>query len=187
MKLKMIKKLSILVLLLAIILINPIAVVYGANINVELISDTQEYNIDETDEPIIVKIKLGDFVSIQEGITLAYSGTIEYDKNIFNKVEVTGKNEWNATYNDSNNMILGDTINATSNKEVAELKFYVNKENATTNQNTAIKLNDIIISDGNFEINANKQIEIKILSSKRKFRHKYSRCTTNKKHFCNIK
>lgn len=187
MKLKMIKKLSILVLLLAIILINPITVVYGANINVELISDTQEYNIDETDEPIIVKIKLGDFVSIQEGITLAYSGTIEYDKNIFNKVEVTGKNEWNATYNDSNNMILGDTINATSNKEVAELKFYVNKENATTNQNTAIKLNDIIISDGNFEIKANKEIEIKILSSKREFRHKYSRCTTNKKHFCNIK
>lgn len=169
MKLKMIKKLSILVLLLAIILINPITVVYGANINVELISDTQEYNIDETDEPIIVKIKLGDFVSIQEGITLAYSGTIEYDKNIFNKVEVTGKNEWNVTYNDSNNMILGDTIKATSNTEVAELKFYINKENVTTNQNAVIKLNDIIISDGNFEIKANKEIEMKILSSKREF------------------
>ena len=169
MKLKMIKKLSILVLLLAIILINPITVVYGANINIELISDTQEYNIDETDEPIIVKIKLGDFVSIQEGITLAYSGTIEYDKNIFNKVEVTGKNEWNVTYNDSNNMILGDTIKATSNTEVAELKFYINKENVTTNQNAVIKLNDIIISDGNFEIKANKEIEMKILSSKREF------------------
>lgn len=160
------KRKLIVLIVFAIMALTPIVAVYGASIDIDLVTETQEYNADETDEPLKVEIELGDFVSIPENEPLAYTGTIEYDTKLFSDVKIEGKNEWSATYNKTNNMLLGDTVNAVANTKIAELKFYVNKENVKTNENTTIKLKDILLSDGNFEIKANKEIEIKILSSR---------------------
>ena len=135
--------------------------VYGVNIEFNIYADSQKYNVDEKDY-IIVKIQLGDFINISDNVPLGYTAIIEYDKSIFESVSITGKNEWNAVFNERTNMIEGDTAKASANTEIAELRFEFNQEEAKQNENTIIKLKEILITDGNAEIKTERQIEIEL-------------------------
>lgn len=57
--------------------------------------------VTSTDKTIEVTITLGNIsnlVSTGSNIVLAYEGTLEYDSNMFEKVEVKGQNDWTASY-----------------------------------------------------------------------------------------
>ena len=146
------------------LLVIPLST-YAATIDFKLISNTQNYKIEEA-KPLVVSIQLGDFISIPEGTPLGYTATIEYDKSKFKNITVTGKNGWNALYSKSTNKIEGDIGQATANTTIAELSFKLKEENIKRNETTIIKLKDILISDGNFEIKAEKEIKINIINEK---------------------
>ena len=149
------------ILFLSILIILIPMYVYGVNIEFNIYADSQKYNVDEKDY-IIVKIQLGDFINISDNVPLGYTAIIEYDKSIFESVSITGKNEWNAVFNERTNMIEGDTAKASANTEIAELRFEFNQEEAKQNENTIIKLKEILITDGNAEIKTERQIEIEL-------------------------
>ena len=149
------------ILFLSILVILIPMYVYGVNIEFNIYADSQKYNVDEKDY-IIVKIQLGDFINISDNVPLGYTAIIEYDKSIFESVSITGKNEWNAVFNERTNMIEGDTAKASANTEIAELRFEINQENAKQNENTIIKVKEILITDGNAEIKTERQIEIEL-------------------------
>ena len=126
------------ILFLSILIILIPMYVYGVNIEFNIYADSQKYNVDEKDY-IIVKIQLGDFINISDNVPLGYTAIIEYDKSIFESVSITGKNEWNAVFNERTNMIEGDTAKASANTEIAKLRFEFNQEEAKQNENTIIK------------------------------------------------
>lgn len=144
------------------LLIIPLST-YAATIDFKLISNTQNYKIEEN-KPLIISIQLGDFTSIPEGMPLGYTATIEYDKSKFEDIIATGKNGWNVLYSNYTNKIEGDISQATANTVIAELSFKLKKENVKRNDSTIIKLKNILISDGNFEIKTEKEIKIDIIN-----------------------
>lgn len=62
-------------------------------------------------------------------------------------------------------MILGDTSSGNANTEVAKISLKINSENVSNKENTTIRLKDMIITDGNFEVSTDKQITINLTSS----------------------
>lgn len=141
---------------------------YAATIDFNLSSDSQEYKITKSDETILVTIALGEFVNISENISLGYTASLEYDESIFESVTVTGKNGWYALYSSSTHIIEGDSEKAKENTTIAELNFKLKKEYAKQNETTTIKLKDILLTDGDFEIKTNKEIKIKLMNEKAK-------------------
>ena len=87
-----------------------------------------------------------------------YTANIEYDNSIFEGMTVEGINDWNASFN--NNMILGDTSKAKANTDIAKITLKIKKENISNKKNTTIRLKNILLTDGDFEITADKQITI---------------------------
>ena len=62
-------------------------------------------------------------------------------------------------------MILGDTSSGNANTEVAKISLKINSENVSNKENTTIRLKDMIITDGNFEVSTDKQITINLTSN----------------------
>lgn len=141
---------------------------YAATINLELTTDAQNYKITQEDKPLIITLRLGDFINLTEGMTLGYTATIEYDKNIFENVTVIGKNDWNASYSNTSHILEGDVAKATANTGIVELSFKPKKENINQNETTTIRIKDILLTDGEFEITADKEIKINITNEKTK-------------------
>lgn len=153
------KKIKISIICILIILCIPI-IVEAATIDINLKAEKQNYEISENENTVTITIELGDFVNLSDGEPLGYSGTLEYNQSIFQEVSVEGLNGWSVSFNSDNNMILGDTSNGKANEEIAKLTFKVKDENITSKNTTIIRLKDIIITNGDFEISADKQIEI---------------------------
>ena len=63
------RKLKIFVICVILILCIPIDV-QAATINVDLKTDTQNYEVTEDNNILVVTLELGDFVSLQEGMPL---------------------------------------------------------------------------------------------------------------------
>ena len=63
------RKLKIFVICVILILCIPI-VVQAATINVDLKTDTQNYEVTEDNNILVVTLELGDFVSLQESMPL---------------------------------------------------------------------------------------------------------------------
>lgn len=153
------KKIKISIICILIILCIPI-IVEAATIDINLKAEKQNYEISENENTITITMELGDFVNLSDGEPLGYSGTLEYNQSIFQEVSVEGLNGWSVSFNSDNNMILGDTSNGKANEEIAKITFKVKDENVSGKNTTIIRLKDIIITNGNFEISADKQIEI---------------------------
>ena len=67
----------------------------------ELTITANKTTVTSTDKTIEVTITLGNIsnlVSTGSNIVLAYEGTLEYDSNMFEKVEVKGQNDRTASY-----------------------------------------------------------------------------------------
>ena len=146
----MMKKTIYILALILVIILFPLTV-NAAGIDVKLTSEEQEYNVTNETDSINLKISLGDFVNIQNGIVLGCTAILDYDSSIIEEVTVTGENAWNVNYNKANNKILCDTNNAMPNTEIATIE---------------LKLNNIELSDGEFKITSQKSVTINLKNNK---------------------
>ena len=156
------KRIKIIIFCFILIILIPIYV-FAINIECNIFSKDKAYNLEKSDY-IVLEIELGDFTSISEDIPLGYSAVLEYNKSIFEDVIIVGKNGWNVVYNDKTNKILCDTAEAKANTTIAELTLKINKENVGQKENTIIKFNDIILTDGDVEIKSNKQVNVELIN-----------------------
>ena len=150
----MMKKTIYILALILVIILFPLTV-NAAGIDVKLTSEEQEYSVTNETDTINLKISLGDFVNIQNGIVLGCTAILDYDSSIIEEVTVTGENGWNVNYNKANNKILCDTNNAMPNKK----KINWDKQ-------TKISLNNIELSDGEFKITSQKSVTINLKNNK---------------------
>ena len=138
----------------------------AATINMELSSEQNEIEVEKISN-IEVRINLLDFDRISENIVLGCYAEIEYNRDLLELVNIEGQNNWSAEFNDITNKLVLDTDSAKANTTIAIMKFKINEEEITRNENTAIYLKNMILTDGNFEINAELQTNIKIVASKK--------------------
>lgn len=158
------KKIKILVfsfLLILYVLFKPL-VVEAATINIGLKTETENFRLTDENDVLVVTIELGDFVNLPEGEPLGYSGELQYDDSIFEEVSVEGLNGWSALFNDENKILIGDTAKAEANLEIARINLKIKSDNVSNMENAVIRIKNVIITDGEFEVSADKQITINI-------------------------
>ena len=88
-----------------------------ANIEMNL---TPTVQVSEDAKTVVLTLSLGSFQGVAENTQLAYQGTLAYDANIFEKVEVVGLNGWIIGYSDETKIIQGDTGSAKSNNDISD-------------------------------------------------------------------
>lgn len=160
------KKISIISCFFVLILILIPQIVNAATIDMELTASEKEIEVTKNkDTEVILKINLGNFTNIPDEIVLGYTATLKYDSSIFDDdITVTGKNGWNIEYNQLTGKMISDTASAKANTQIAEIKLKLRKDNLDKNQITTIRLADIVLSDGYFEINLEKEEKINIIN-----------------------
>ena len=158
---KKIKILFFSILLISYILFNPLEV-QAATIDINMKTETKNYTITDENNILIVTIELGDFINLPEEEPLGFSGELEFDSSIFEEIKVEGINGWNASFNNENNMVVGDVAKAKANTQIAKISLKINAYNVSNMENTTIGLKNLIITDGEFEIVLVKQISIKL-------------------------
>jgi len=128
----------------------------------ELTITANKTTVTSTDKTIEVTITLGNIsnlVSTGSNLVLAYEGTLEYDSNMFEKVEVKGQNDWTASYEPTTKKILGDTTSAKANTVIAKLTFTL-KNSVAKDATGTIKLNNIKLTDETNDFTFNKTITV---------------------------
>ena len=161
----MMKKTIYILALILVIILFPLTV-NAAGIDVKLTSEEQEYSVTNETDTINLKISLGDFVNIQNGIVLGCTAILDYDSSIIEEVTVTGENCWNVNYNKANNKILCDTNNAMPNTEIATIELKLNRQQINGDKQTKISLNNIELSDGEFKITSQKSVTVNLKNNK---------------------
>lgn len=149
------------ILLIIYILFIPL-IVQAATINIDLRTENENYKVTGENDILVIILELRDFVNLPEGEPLGYSGELQYDDSIFEDVEVEGLNGWNVSYNDENKTLVGDTAKAKANSEIAKINFKIKSDNISNMENTVIGLKNVTITNGEFEILAEKQITISL-------------------------
>ena len=149
------------ILLIIYILFIPL-IVQAATINIDLRTENENYKVTGENDILVIILELRDFVNLPEGEPLGYSGELQYDDSIFEDVEIEGLNGWNVSYNDENKTLVGDTAKAKANSEIAKINFKIKSDNISNMENTVIGLKNVTITNGEFEILAEKQITISL-------------------------
>lgn len=156
------KKRIILMMVVCLIFVSITGLSYGATVNLSLTASAGEYNT-ENGSTVIILMHLGELVDVEQGTPLGFTANLQYDNTIFSNVSISGKNGWSADLNSSNNMIIADTASASANTDVVELTLTINKENIKETTDTTISFKNIVISDGDFEVTTEKDINVKIV------------------------
>lgn len=131
----------------------------GINIELNVQGKT---TINKEDNTVEVIISLGDFVGLDENITLGYEATLQYDENMFEKITVEGLNGWTANYEDSTKTLIADVDKATPNTEITKLTFSL-KDDLTPGMSGKINLNNILLTDGeDNDFTYNKEITVTV-------------------------
>ena len=161
-----VSKKILLVLIFCFIIIQLLVTsVDAATINMQLYSDNEKIQIDDV-STLEVELRLTNFDNIQENTVLGCYAEIDYDKNLLSLNSIEGQNGWNVEFNEETNKIVLDSDSASSNTTIAKMIFDIRTQEITKNENTIIALKDLVLTDGNFKINSELQIQIDILASK---------------------
>ena len=134
-----------------IIIANYVA---ASSYKMEIKSNTQETKKGET---ITINVELTDYKDIKNGLQ-AYQGQIEYDTNIFEKIEpdqIELKNGWTSLqYNEENNAFVAIHKTGSLENEIISISLKV-KENAKVGE-TTIKVKGFVASEGKEDINTDE-------------------------------
>ena len=105
-----------------------------------------------TEDAVTIKINLGDFEGISQGIVMSASMSLDYDEMNIKEIEAQGLNDWKVTLSEETKRVLIETDNAMPNTQIAELTFYINEnlEIARLSTYNTISIQDFNISDGDF-------------------------------------
>lgn len=154
-------KILISIIMIVFILLGTINYANAANINANIALSTNEI---KQGDNITVSLKLQDFEGVSKGIN-AYKAKIEYDKEIFETINISDficKNNWtDLKYNPQNQEFVAINKMGTTQEEVVEIKLKA-KNNAKQG-NTTITIKELEASDGKGDIlisQTNKTIEV---------------------------
>lgn len=151
-----------LILILIFILISIISTnVLASNFNTEL-----EIN-NKTNNEIIIVFKATDINF--ENTMSTIEGNIEYDKNVFEEINIENLNEWNIVYNNGNNAngkFIGFKINNEKIKQEELFKISLKLKQNIQDIKTQIKVKNIKSADGDNLVSAqDKTLNINIKNS----------------------
>lgn len=118
----------------------------ATTVNIEM-NLTPTVQVSEDAKTVVLTLSLGSFQGVAENTQLAYQGTLAYDANIFEKVEVVGLNGWTVGYSDETKIIQGDTGSGTPNSEITTITFTL-KDGISAGTRTDITISNLTISDG---------------------------------------
>lgn len=155
---------AILLLIFTLILITP-NIVFGVSFGGKIESNTNEI---KAGGELEIKFYSQGYENISDGLN-AYKATLEYDENIFEKIELEdfeSKNQWQEfLYNENTHEFIA--IKKAGSKEPEEfvaLKLKV--RNDVKAGETTIKIKDIVASEGKEDITTNDvELKLNIISS----------------------
>ena len=130
----------------------------GTNIELNLNGQT---TINEDAKTVVLTLSLGDFTGIESGATLGYQGTLEFDENMFQSVEVEGLNGWTANYESSTKVLLGDVDRANPNTDITKITLTL-KDNVKPGTEGKVQINNILLTDGDNDFTFNKEVTVKV-------------------------
>lgn len=129
-----------------------------ANIKLNLNGQT---TINEDTKTVELTLSLGDFTGVEDGATLGYQATLEYDENMFQSVEVEGLNGWTANYESSTKVLLGDVDRANPNTDITKITLTL-KDDVQPGTEGKVQINNILLTDGNNDFTFNKEVTVKM-------------------------
>ena len=91
----------------------------GSTVNMSFTKTVEE-------DKVIITIKLGEFVSVEENSVMASTMTLDFDNNVISKVSGTSSNNWDITIQESTKRVLLETDSARPNTEIAQITFNIN-------------------------------------------------------------
>ena len=112
-------------------------------------------HINKNDTTYTLHIKIDELSGVEEGNVAGFEAILNYDENIFEKVNITGQNGWDVTYSEDTKKMVGLVDNISANKNIASIEFKL-KENLNIDTSTNITITQLSISD---DIHLNKSIE----------------------------
>lgn len=153
------RKLTIALILIMILAIGTINS-FAADTKIEM--DVQgQTTVNDTDKTIELILSLGSFTGIEEGKPLGYQGTLTYDENVFDGIDVEGLNGWTVNYESSTKTILGETDVANANTQIAKITLTI-KDGVEPGTSGKIQFNNILITDGTNDSTFNKEITVTV-------------------------
>ena len=154
-------KIIMTILIIAMILtIGTISSFAEEEANIELNLNGQT-TINEDTKTVELTLSLGDFTGVEAGATLGYQATLEYDKNMFQSVEVEGLNGWTANYESSTKVLLGDVDRANPNTDITKITLTL-KDDVQPGTEGKVQINNILLTDGNNDFTFNKEVTVKM-------------------------
>lgn len=154
-------KIIMIILIIAMILtIGTISSFAEGEANIELKLNGQT-TINEDTKTVELTLSLGDFTGVEDGATLGYQATLEYDKNMFQSVEVEGLNGWTANYESSTKVLLGDVDKANPNTDITKITLTL-KDDVQPGTEGKVQINNILLTDGNNDFTFNKEVTVKM-------------------------
>ena len=154
-------KIIMTILIIAMILtIGTISSFAEGEANIELNLNGQT-TINEDTKTVELTLSLGDFTGVEAGATLGYQATLEYDKNMFQSVEVEGLNGWTANYESSTKVLLGDVDRANPNTDITKITLTL-KDDVQPGTEGKVQINNILLTDGNNDFTFNKEVTVKM-------------------------
>ena len=154
-------KIIMIILIIAMILtIGTISSFAEGEANIELKLNGQT-TINEDTKTVELTLSLGDFTGVEDGATLGYQATLEYDKNMFQSVEVEGLNGWTANYESSTKVLLGDVDKANPNTDITKITLTL-KDDVQPGTEGKVQINNILLTDGDNDFTFNKEVTVKM-------------------------
>ena len=154
-------KIIMAILIIAMILtIGTISSFAEGEANIELNLNGQT-TINEDTKTVELTLSLGDFTGVEDGATLGYQATLEYDENMFQSVEVEGLNGWTANYESSTKVLLGDVDRANPNTDITKITLTL-KDDVQPGTEGKVQINNILLTDGDNDFTFNKEVTVKM-------------------------
>ena len=160
---KLIRKIILLIIICMIVIFMSGKVNAAEENKLKIKIDTDASEAMET-KRIYAYISLIEFNNVELNEPMAIGGTLNYDENIFESVEVEGLNNWNAEYNPESKKILLDSSKIKENDNILKITF--NIKDVSKSFVTDIKLTDIELSNNvdvdMTDLNLNARVSVTI-------------------------
>lgn len=141
----------ILFVILVIVSLNVNAVSEnGSTVNMSFTKTVEE-------DKVVIKISLGEFVSVEENSVMASTMTLDFDNNVISKVSGTSSNNWDITIQESTKRVLLETDSARPNTEIAEITFNINPNASEGTSSVGLKEINIAASSSGLDENYSDQ------------------------------
>ena len=135
----------ILFIILVIVSLNVKAVSEnGSTVNMSFTKTVEE-------DKVIITIKLGEFVSVEENSVMAASITLDFDNNVISEVSGTSSNNWDITIQKNTKRVLLETDSAKPNTEIAKITFNINPNASKGTSSVGLKEINIAASSSGLD------------------------------------